>query len=128
MFKQPNAYTSELEVQGDGGGSCVNSPCVAVAEVSVQLRAMGTCQITCAGSTHGVGSGCLTALSHEQTSEVLFLPPLPLPPPPNGRVYVIVHVYLFFSPGLPSLKELIRTEMTNEQKAMGRCEERMDHV
>ena len=30
MFKQPNAYTSELEVQGDGGGSCV-----AVAEVSV---------------------------------------------------------------------------------------------
>ena len=38
MFKQPNAYTSELEVQGDGGGSCV-----AVAEVSVQLREMGTC-------------------------------------------------------------------------------------
>ena len=80
------------------------------------------------GSSHGGGSGCLTTLSHEQTSKVQLFPPLPLPPPPNGRVYVVALVYLFFSPSHPSLKELIRTEMTNEQKAVGRCEERMDHV
>ena len=72
------------------------------------------------GSSHGGGSGCLTTLSHEQTSEgQLFPPPPPLPLSPNGRVYVVAHVYLFFSPSHPSLKELIRTEMTNEQKAVG---------
>lgn len=59
MFKQPNTYTSELEAQGDGGGSYANSRCVVVAEVSVQLREVGTCLRTCVGSTHGGGSGCL---------------------------------------------------------------------
>ena len=60
-----------------------------------------------------------TALGHEQTSKVQSFPPLPLPPPPNGGVYVVAHIYLFFPSSHPSLKELMRTEMTNEQKAVG---------
>ena len=97
MFKQPNAYTYELEAQGDGGGSYANSPCVAVAEVSVQLREMGTCSRTCVGSTHGGGSGWLPLWAMNKHPKFNHFHPSHCHHP-QMEEFILYRTYIYFSP------------------------------